>query len=102
MSRLLSERGWWYGLVAGCAGDVLTTWYGISAMGITEKNPVLADLMASLGVLPTLVLAKLVVIGGAVVLSHTIEDGWEWTIVAIPTVLYAIVTILNLITIFGA
>lgn len=49
--------GLWTAVIAGLVLDAVLTVYGIR-LGLTESNPVAADLIASVGVVPALLILK--------------------------------------------
>lgn len=87
-------KKFWILATLATAGDVATTWYGLSALDFTEGNPLIAGGIAAIGLLPALVLSKLLVLlfGAGCV---RIVDSHKWVIPASIAVIYTIVTALN-------
>lgn len=90
----MNHRYLWYGAVLACAGDVVTTFVGIELLGMTEKNPIMAELMASIGVLPGLFTSKLALLTVAGMFCH-FSDKRKWLFPMIPLVVGAVATVLN-------
>lgn len=102
----MNHRYLWYGALLACAGDVTTTFIGVEALGIAEKNPLIVELMASIGVLPALLVSKVGVLAVAATFyqlhRHHISGDHEWLMPLIPIMLYVPVTALNVVAIASA
>lgn len=93
-----TSKQWWTAATCACVGDVGTTWYAMQHLGLPEQNPVVAELLATVGVLSGLVVSKLFVLAFGAVMWHVIDDH-QWALPAIITVLYGLVFVLNTIQI---
>lgn len=77
-------------LVVLCGLDVLTTCIALKSKYAVEKNPILRPLMAKIGVLPTMIVGK------AILLSLVYWLGMNLTCLIILNVIYVPVVINNL------
>lgn len=90
----MDERHWWGGAVLGLAGDVVTTWYGIEVLNISEKNAIAQHVFDVLGVVPGLVATKLAVLFVCIALYHSVDEH-AWLLPAIVATIYVFVTVVN-------
>lgn len=93
----MNERTLWVLVVLVLFGDVLTSWYAIDVLGMHEGNPVVWGMISIVGLVPGLVLSKLLVLGAGAMLRQRTERPKH--IPAAIVGVYSIVVVRNLVTI---
>jgi hypothetical protein len=98
-TRTTAYASWlWIVAVASLVVDGITTAYGLR-IGLTEVNPVAADLVASVGVLAALALLKGGAVGVAVAGWFVMPDDYRGLVPAGLALPWAVASMLNLLAV---
>lgn len=89
----------WSAAILTQLGDIATTYYGITHVGLSEANPFMQPLIETTGLIPALISAKVALFVLAYLVTHYSLTSHRWIAPACIAAVGAVAVAINTLTI---
>jgi uncharacterized membrane protein len=95
----MSHEKLWLAAILTQLGDIATTYYGITQLGLPEVNPFAQHMFESIGLIPSLLLIKVALFVLAYLVTQYDITSHKWVAPACITFVGTVVVAINTLTI---